>query len=392
MVVVGHPERHHLYEVAHAYLEAGQLQSFVTTRFVGSPLALQALRLLSPGSTLVRRALASHHAAIFPHVLASCPNPWTRVLLRLGGTKTTRKEWIDAVVDEADRANAVHLPCVFAMEVFERLKGSGKRLILEQYVGDRRLGRVAIERESKQLGVSTVAKGYEQELIERNEREYQLADVIVAGSRFVATSLAQAGVPPNKVVVAEYGCDPRAWPYSSHERSSLEPLNVALVGSDIVRKGTLRTLMAARIAKGVRVHVFGTVVGLPGGTGAWGDVAVFHGHVPRADLVAHLKHCHVFCLPSVWEGSSYAIGEAMASGLPAIVTANAGSWVRDGRDGVVVPVGDVEAIAAAMDRLKDDGLRGTMATQARSNAEAHTWAHYRETLRQACLPILAEAV
>ncbi len=386
MVVVGHPERHHLYEVAHAYLEAGQLQSFVTTRFVGNPSVHRALRSLAPHSKVLRRVLASHHAAISPYVLASCPGVLTRGLMRLGGTKTTSKDWIEAVVAQARDAHTVHLPCVFAMEVFEQLSGSGKRLILEQYVGDRRLGRAAIEHECELLGVNTVARGYEPELIDRNEREYELADTIVAGSRFVASSLERAGVSRDKIVVVEYGCDPGIWPHAERARNNDQSLNIALIGSDIVRKGTLRTLMAARLATGVRVHVFGAVDDLPGGAVEWSDVGVFYGHLPRVDLVTHLNTCHAFCLPSVWEGSAYAIGEAMASGLPAIVTSNAGSWVRDGVDGFIVPVGDVDAIALAMDHLKNEEKRRAMALEARRNAEMHTWAHYRAGLRNACLP------
>jgi glycosyltransferase involved in cell wall biosynthesis len=384
MVVVGHPERHHLYEVAHAYLEVGQLQRFVTTRFVAGRAARAALRVLSPYSTLLRRAQASSHEIIAPHVLAACPAASMRGLMRLGGTATSRSDWIDAVVEQASTASMVHLPCVFAMEVFERLQGTGKRLILEQYVGDRELGRRAIAAEAAALGVNTVARGYEDELIERNEREYELADVIVAGSQFVAQTLREAGVAEAKIVLAEYGCDPLAWPYIPRQRSTPE-LQVALVGSDIVRKGTLRTLMAARLVKGVRVHVFGSVAGLPGGESAFLDVGVFHGHVPRSDLSALLRRCHAFCLPSVWEGSAYAIGEAMASGLPSIVTPNAGSWVRDGVDGFLVPVGDVGAIAQALDRMKDEAARTRMAREARRNAEEHTWARYRAALRKGCL-------
>lgn len=391
MVVVGHPERHHLYEVAHAYLEAQALQSFVTTRFIGNRAARVGRALLTQTSPRVRRALASSHEGLAPYVLVACPNVWLRGLMRAGGIRTTSKEWIEAVVEQAERADVVHLPCVFALEVFERLKGRGKRLILEQYVGDRRLGRQAIESEAKALGMHTAlggktARGYDDELIERNEREYALADAIVVGSRFVAGTLEQAGVARDKLVLAEYGCDPEAWPYASSQRRRDQWLDVAVVGSDSVRKGTVRTLMAARLATHVRVHVFGECLDLPGGTAAWSDVGVFHGHVPRADLPALLERCHAFCLPSVWEGSAYATGEAMATGLPAIVTPNAGSWVRDGVDGFVVPVGDVEAIARALTRLQDEVARAHMGREARRNAEAHTWAAYRAAIRYACLP------
>ena len=46
--------------------------------------------------------------------------------------------------------------------------------------------------------------------------------------------------------------------------------------------------------------------------------------------------------------------EALASGLPVVATPNAGSWVRDGVDGLIVPAGNPEALAAAIERLAGD--------------------------------------
>ena len=51
----------------------------------------------------------------------------------------------------------------------------------------------------------------------------------------------------------------------------------------------------------------------------------------------------VFVFPSLFEGSAVVTYEALACGLPSIVTPNAGSVVRDGVDGFHVPAGDVGA-------------------------------------------------
>ncbi len=82
------------------------------------------------------------------------------------------------------------------------------------------------------------------------------------------------------------------------------------------------------------------------------------GFVPHAKLHEAYQSADVFVFPSLAEGGVYVIYEALAAGLPCIVSANAGSAVRDGIEGFVVPVGDVEALAARLTQLAgDEALR-----------------------------------
>ena len=50
------------------------------------------------------------------------------------------------------------------------------------------------------------------------------------------------------------------------------------------------------------------------------DRVHFAGYVPREEIAAHYAAAHVFVLPSYNEGMSVATLEAMAAGLPVIVT------------------------------------------------------------------------
>ena len=68
--------------------------------------------------------------------------------------------------------------------------------------------------------------------------------------------------------------------------------------------------------------------------------------------------------------------EAMASGLPVVAAAAGGvrDHLRDGRNGLAYPAGDVGAMARAMVRLAEDwGLTQRLARGARRTAEALTW-------------------
>ena len=76
----------------------------------------------------------------------------------------------------------------------------------------------------------------------------------------------------------------------------------------------------------------------------------------RADVPDLMRGLNAFVLPSLAEGISNTILEAMASGLPVLASAVGGNpeLVADGRTGLLVPPDDVEAIAQGLLRLATD--------------------------------------
>jgi glycosyltransferase involved in cell wall biosynthesis len=76
----------------------------------------------------------------------------------------------------------------------------------------------------------------------------------------------------------------------------------------------------------------------------------------RPDVAAVLKAMDLLAVPSHWEGFGLVAAEALAAGVP-VVAADASSLpeiVRDGREGLLVPPGDVAALSAALIRLGAD--------------------------------------
>jgi sugar transferase (PEP-CTERM/EpsH1 system associated) len=93
----------------------------------------------------------------------------------------------------------------------------------------------------------------------------------------------------------------------------------------------------------------------------------------RADVPAVMRGLHTFALPSLAEGISNTILEAMASGLPVLATAVGGNadLVEEGTTGLLVPAGNVEAMARALGALADDRARAAaMGRAGRAVAEA----------------------
>ncbi|HMM86450.1 TIGR03088 family PEP-CTERM/XrtA system glycosyltransferase [Azohydromonas sp.] len=92
----------------------------------------------------------------------------------------------------------------------------------------------------------------------------------------------------------------------------------------------------------------------------------------RTDVPAVMRGLHAFALPSLAEGISNTILEAMASGLPVLATAVGGNadLVEDGVTGALVPPADDQAMARALVALADDPARAAaMGRAGRAAAE-----------------------
>jgi glycosyltransferase involved in cell wall biosynthesis len=107
--------------------------------------------------------------------------------------------------------------------------------------------------------------------------------------------------------------------------------------------------------------------------------ARFTGFVNQTAIPKHYAMADVFVLPSTYEPRGAVINEAMACGLPVVVTDRCGSLgdiVLDGDNAFVYPAGDAEALANIMDRLAEaDALRARMAE--RSREIIATWDYRR---------------
>jgi sugar transferase (PEP-CTERM/EpsH1 system associated) len=92
----------------------------------------------------------------------------------------------------------------------------------------------------------------------------------------------------------------------------------------------------------------------------------------RADIAAVLHTFSIFALPSLAEGTPVSMLEAMACGLPVVASHVGGipEVVDEGVQGLLVPVGDVDALTAALARYAQDaGLRTAHGVAARARVE-----------------------
>ena len=210
--------------------------------------------------------------------------------------------------------------------------------------------------------------------------ELKRAQCHVAQSAFAERSLIEHGVEPGRIFRMPLGVDAMRFRPAEGPRPP-GPFRALFAGHMSVRKGVHHLIagwQAAALPEAELVfvgvakdkYILDLVARQPAGIR-------YLGFVPNARLHETYQSADVFVFPSLAEGGVYVIYEALACGLPCIVSANAGSAVRDGIEGFVVPVGDPEAIADRLRRLaEDEGLRRRMAVAARARAERFAWPEF----------------
>jgi glycosyltransferase involved in cell wall biosynthesis len=103
---------------------------------------------------------------------------------------------------------------------------------------------------------------------------------------------------------------------------------------------------------------------------------------PHADVLALMRTCDVFCLPSIVEGRALVMQEAMSQGLPIIITPNTGGedLVVDG-SGFLVPIRSAEAIAEKLEWfLANRSQIAAMREVAKAHAATYSWEQYGRTI------------
>lgn len=172
------------------------------------------------------------------------------------------------------------------------------------------------------------------------------------------------------IEVIPNGVDVAAFRPRTELHGAASPLRVLFSGNLSRRKGAQWLApIAARLAGEVEIAV---TAGLRGAAPAAMPGLRHLGAIAPAAMPELYRRFDVLLLPSVREGMSLAVLEAMASGL-AIVASDIPSLheiVADGRGGLLCPVGAVEAFAQALQRIAaDPALRATMGAHNRALVE-----------------------
>lgn len=220
--------------------------------------------------------------------------------------------------------------------------------------------------------------------LEASER-HALAAVrhIVVTSRATAQTLGACGVSAEKISVVEPGTDPAPLARGSQG----DVVQMLCVGTLIPRKGhdLLFRALAQIEQRSWRLSCVGSVDRDPVTTERLRELlraCALEGHVTlegEADVAALTRHydrADLFVLPTRYEGHGMAVSEAVAHGLPVISTrTGAIAEIVSDDAGVLVPPGDIRALAAALSAVLGSApLRTRLAEGARrSRRTLPTW-------------------
>jgi glycosyltransferase involved in cell wall biosynthesis len=191
---------------------------------------------------------------------------------------------------------------------------------------------------------------------ERSRDMLMDVDYVLSPSTYVTQSYLKRGFTPEQILPNIYPVNLSLFQPATAPRPKDRPLTLINTGVLSLRKGTPYLLEAFRLihqrhpsmrlllTRGVRDDVQPIL-------SRYRDLPIeWSPPLPHSALAERLRGADIFVLPSLEEGLVRTALEAMACGLPAVLTPNTGAsdFVQPGVNGEVVPIRDPQAIAEAV--------------------------------------------
>lgn len=379
-VVVTHPGRQHSHQAALALAEAGMLAGY----WAGVP-TLERHRRHLP-ERLWRR-LVRYAPVPLPEDRVRW-FPWVPALRRLG----------DLMLPPRLAARTDFFACrLFDRWAATRLRRGGADVVvaceisaLTTFRKARRLGMVTIldaaathhRTQDRHHGFAEPPRLHRR-ITAVKDAEIALADHVLTVSELARQSYIEAGVPPERVHRVSLGVDIDLFAPAT-EAPEAEGMTFVFTGAASRVKGFDLLLEAFARVRAAEPSARLLVIGPPGDTSLVdvpaGVTAL--GPLPQAELAARLREADCLVLPSRNESFGMVVPEALAAGLPVLVSERVGAkdLVTEGSTGWIVPV-DASALA---DRMiwcarHPETVRG-MRRECRHAAETATWQKYERRL------------
>ena len=214
-------------------------------------------------------------------------------------------------------------------------------------------------------------------------REYEIADKILVLSQLIKDNMIRNGVPHFKIHIINIGFDPKRFLPKNNYSNAFSPLRIIYSGIITKRKGIH---LMAQVAKNLQNWAIEWVF-----VGTKDDAYdCIHNmqnskHIPfleHEQLVLQLHASDLFVFPSYSDSWGMAVIEAMACGLPVIVSENTGAKDAVTNDcGFVIPIDDADVLADKVLYFYNNRTEiERMGRNASKEAQKYTWDNYHKQL------------
>lgn len=187
-------------------------------------------------------------------------------------------------------------------------------------------------------------------------KDVDQADYVLVNSDFVKETFIHFGYDPSRIFVLYTGVDDRFLsliPPRSCPSLTEKPIRLLFAGDMGARKGGRVLLQALSRIRDLswQLEAIGSID--PNLRNDFRDFfaderVTVTGHLPWAELAAHMSMADIFVFPSLAEGSARVVFMAMACGCYVITTPNSGSIAQDKIHGKIVAPGNVDALEVAL--------------------------------------------
>ena len=270
--------------------------------------------------------------------------------------------------------DCIHVLQDYCNDVIQYAHGRGMKIVYEQII--------AFDAEqfiTEKSDVNNTPK------LKAEKENLCIADQIIMASDFVKQSilnhLNEEDIA-NKMRIIPYGADVTGYEFRERIYTQGDVLRLITVASVSRRKGINFLIEAMKQLQGMPVHL--SLIGLPteDGKKMLEDIKnipniSYIGSVPHSKIGDYYDKNDVFILPSLAEGSSLSVYEALASGLPCIVTRNVGSVIKDGREGIIIDTKNIQNIITSIVYLLENPERvREMSRETQMTILKYEWSAY----------------
>jgi glycosyltransferase involved in cell wall biosynthesis len=321
-----------------------------------------------------------------------------RALGRMRAMKLHDRLVARALPGLADEIDIVHAWPLGALETLKTARRLGIPTVLERPNAHTRFAYEAVRDECARIGVELPPDhehAFNEEILEREEAEYALADRLLCPSEFVVKTFLDQGAPAGSLVRHLYGYDERVYTPPTAPRPAGEGITALFVGVAAVRKGlhfALDAWLRSPASEDGRFLIAGGF--LPEYADRLADQLAH----PRVEALGHrddvpelMRQADVLVLPSIEEGFGLVCVEALGSGCVPMVSDACTDVCRHDVNALVHRVADVDAITEQFTTLHEDrAMLERLRAGALASAPEFTWDKAGEALVDVYESVVAE--